>query len=472
MADYDAIVVGSGPNGLAAAITLAESGCSVLVVEAKDTIGGGTRTAELTLPGFHHDICSAIHPLAMASPFFKRLNLEKFGLEWVQPDVPAAHPLEDGDAVIVERDVAKTAQSLGVDENVYRTLIGALSNNTDKLLNDVLAPLKIPRYPIHFGLFGMGAILPASLFAKIAFRNHRSRAMFAGMSAHSIQALESPATAAFGLMLLMLAHSVGWGMAKGGSHEITKAMLAYFESLGGTVQTNFEVKLLSDLPPAKKILFNLTPRQIIAIAGDELPANYRNRLSNYRYGPGVFKVDYALSEPVPWTNPEIKRAGTVHLGGTLEEIALSERLCIEGIHSEKPFVLLAQHSLFDATRAPEGKHTLWAYCHVPHGSTRNMTEIIDNQIERYAPGFRDVVLARHTMNTAEFQQYNPNYIGGDINGGIQDLMQLFTRPVARISPYTTPNLKLYIASSSVPPGGGVHGMGGYYAAKEVLKTLT
>ena len=453
------------------AITMAEAGCKVLVVEAKETIGGGTRTAELTLPGFHHDICSAIHPLAMASPFFKRLKLKQFGLEWIQPDAPAAHPLDNGEAVIVERDVTKMAQSLGVDETVYRRIIGAMSNNADKLLNDYLAPLKIPRYPIHFGLFGMMALLPANLFSKIAFRNPRTRAMFAGMAAHSIQALESPATSAFGLMLLMLAHSAGWGMAKGGSHAISKAMVTYFESLGGTVQTNFEVKSLADLPQAKKILFNLTPRQIIEIAGDALPASYRKRLGRYRYGPGVFKVDYALSEAVPWTNPEIRRAGTVHLGGTLEEIALSERLCVEGIHSEKPYVLLAQQSLFDATRAPAGKHTVWAYCHVPHGSTRDMTDAIENQIERYAPGFRDVVLARHTMNTAEIQQYNPNYIGGDINGGVQDLLQLFTRPVARISPYTTPNPQLYIASSSVPPGGSVHGMGGYWAAKEVLKTL-
>jgi len=471
MAEYDAIVVGSGPNGLAAAITLAEAGCKVLVVEAKDTIGGGTRTAELTLPGFHHDICSAIHPLAIASPFFRNHNLAEFGLEWVYPDAEAAHPLDNGEAVIVERDIAKTAQSLGVDETIYKTIIGAMSNNYDKLLNDFLAPFKIPRYPIQFGLFGINALFPASLYAKTVFRDERTRAMFAGMAAHSIQALESPATAAFGLMLSMLAHGVGWGMAKGGSHAISKAMGAYFESLGGEIRTNCEIHSLSDLPPAKKILFNLTPQQIISIAGDALPANYISRLKRYRYGPGVFKIDYALSEPVPWTNPEVKRAGTVHLGGTLEEIALSERLFIEGIHAEKPFVLVAQHSLFDDTRAPDGKHTLWAYCHVPNGSTKDMTDIIENQIERSAPGFRDVVLARHTMNTQQLQTYNPNYIGGDINGGIQDLLQLFTRPVVSISPYCTPNEKLYIASSSVPPGGGVHGMGGYFAAKEALKSL-
>jgi len=471
MPDYDAIVVGSGPNGLAAAITLAQAGCSVLVVEAKSSIGGGTRTAALTLPDFRHDICSAIHPLALASPFFKSLDLEKFGLAWVQPDAPAAHPLTDGDAVIVERDIKKTAQSLGVDAAIYQRLLGAMSANYDKLLQDFLAPLKIPRYPIHFGLFGAIGILPASLLTKTFFRSERTRAMFAGMAAHSIQALESPATGAFGLMLLMLTHAVGWPMAKGGSHEITKAMAAYFESLGGTIQTDFEVQSLSQLPPAKKILFNLTPRQIVNIAGDALPMTYRQRLANFRYGAGVFKVDYALSDPVPWRNPDVKRAGTVHLGGTLAEIAHSERLCVEGIHSDKPYVLVAQHSLFDETRAPQGKHTLWAYCHVPHGSTRDMTDIIDDQIERYAPGFREVVLQRHTMNTTAMHHYNPNYIGGDINGGVQDLRQLFSRPVISLSPYTTPNDKLYIASSSVPPGGGVHGMGGYYAAQAALKTL-
>ncbi|GAB5494246.1 MAG: NAD(P)/FAD-dependent oxidoreductase [Phototrophicaceae bacterium] len=471
MPEYDAIVVGSGPNGLSAGITLAQAGAKVLIVEAKDSIGGGTRTAELTFPDFHHDICSAIHPLALASPFFKNLDLEKFGLEWVHPDAPVAHPLDNGDAVIVDRDIEKTAQALGADVDIYRHLMTALSDNTDKLLNDFLAPLKIPRYPLHFGLFGLGAILPASLLSKIAFKDERTRAMFAGMAAHSIQALESPATGAFGLLLLMLAHNVGWAMAKGGSHEISKAMARYFESLGGTIQTNFEVTSLVDLPPANKILFDLTPHQIVKIAGDALPDNYRQRLLNYRYGAGVFKIDYALSEPIPWQNPDVARAGTVHLGGTLKEIAFSERLCTQGIHTEKPYVLVAQHSLFDETRAPEGKHTLWAYCHVPHGSTRDMTEQIENQLERYAPNFQDVVLAQHTMNTVEMSSYNANYIGGDINGGVQDLRQLFTRPVARLSPYTTPNKKLYICSSSTPPGGGVHGMCGYYAAKEVLKTI-
>ncbi|MGB7340382.1 MAG: NAD(P)/FAD-dependent oxidoreductase [Phototrophicaceae bacterium] len=471
MTAYDAIVIGSGPNGLAAAITLAEAGCRVLVIEARDTIGGGTRTAQLTLPDFHHDICSTSHPLGIASPFFKNHNFEKFGLEWIQPDAPAAHPLEHGDAVIVERDVTKTANSLGADADMYRHLLTAMSNNDDKLLNDFLAPLKIPRYPLHFGLFGAIGILPASTFTNLFFKEDRTRAMFAGMAGHSIQALESPATTAFGMMLLLLAHSVGWGIAKGGSQSITNAMAAYFESLGGEIRTNWQVTSLDELPSAKKILFNTSPRALMTIAEDHLPSLYKKRLANFTYGAGAFKIDYALSEPIPWANPDVARAGTVHLGGTFSEIAYSERLAVEGIHAKKPYILLAQHSLFDDTRAPESKHTCWAYCHAPHGSTRDMTEVIDTQIERYAPGFRDIILKRHTMNTVAFENYNPNYIGGDINAGVQNLAQLFTRPVTRLSPYTTPNKKLYLASSSVPPGGGVHGMGGYWAAKEALKTL-
>ncbi|MGJ3237308.1 MAG: phytoene desaturase family protein [Anaerolineae bacterium] len=469
--DYDAVIVGSGPNGLAAAITLAEAGCSVLVIEARERVGGGTRTEELTLPGFQHDICSAIHPLAIASPFFKGLDLTRYGLEWIQPQAQVAHPLSDGDAVIIEHDIDATARTLGADADRYRQLIGALRDHQDELLHDFLAPLKIPRYPVVFGLFGLMAILPASTFARLAFREDRTQAMFAGMAAHSIQALENPATAAFGLMLLMLTHKAGWGMAKGGSHAITRAMAQHLEALGGTIITGTTVQSLDDIPSSRRVIFNLTPRQILSIAGDALPAGYRRRMARYRYGAGVFKIDYALSEPVPWRNPAVARAGTVHIGGTLSEIAQSERLCVSGIHSDAPYVLIAQHSLFDDTRAPQDKHTLWAYCHVPHGSTRDMTEVIERQIEQHAPGFRDVVLARHTMNTVAMERYNPNYIGGDINGGIQDLTQLFTRPVARLSPYSTPNPRLFIASSSVPPGGGVHGMGGYHCAQAILRTL-
>lgn len=471
MTDYDAIVVGSGPNGLSAAITLAEAGCSVLVVEAHETIGGGTRTQELTLPNFKHDVCSAIHPLAIASPFLKRLPLEDYGLEWVYPTASAAHPLDGGDAVMVYRDIEHTAQSLGVDEAMYRRIIGSISRQHEAIISDFLAPLRIPKNPIQFSLFGLLALLPAKTFAEIFFRDERTRAMFAGMAAHSIQPLERPATAAFGLMLLMLSHAVGFPMAKGGSHEITLAMGKYFTSLGGTIATNCNVENIETLPSAKKILFDVTPRQLLAIAGEKLPSGYRHKLGKYRYGPGVFKIDYALSDPAPWTNSEVGQAGTVHLGNTLAEIALSERHCTDGIHAEKPYVLYVQQSQFDTTRSPEGKHTAWAYCHVPHGSTIDMTEAIEMQIERYAPGFRDCVLERHTMTTTGMERYNPNYIGGDINGGVQDLGQLFTRPVIRRSPYTTPNPDLFICSSSTPPGGGVHGMCGYYAAHAALKTL-
>lgn len=472
MTEYDAIVVGSGPNGLSAAITLAEAGCKVLVVEASDTIGGGTRTQELTLSGFRHDICSAIHPLAIASPYLKQLPLNQYGLEWVYPEASAAHPLDGGDAVMVYQDITKTAQALGVDEKIYRRVIGAISGQSEAIISDFLAPLRLPKNPVQFSLFGLLALLPAKRFAEIFFRDERTRAMFAGMAAHSIQPLERPATAAFGLMLLMLAHAVGFPMAKGGSQNITLAMAQYFKSLGGTIITNCEVTDLCELPPAKKILFDVTPRQLVTIAGNELPSGYRKKLSNYRYGPGVFKIDYALSEPAPWTNVDVGQAGTVHLGNTLDEIALSERQCTQGIHSEKPYVLFVQQSQFDTTRAPEGKHTAWAYCHVPHGSTLDMTEAIEAQIERYAPNFRDCILERHTMTAMGMERYNPNYIGGDINGGVQDLGQLFTRPVMRRSPYTTPNPNLFLCSSSTPPGGGVHGMCGYFAAQSVLKTLS
>ena len=472
MPDYDAVVVGSGPNGMSAAVALAQAGCSVLVVEAADTVGGGTRTAELTLPGFQHDICAAIVPLCLASPFIKQLPLQEHGLEWVFPEASAAHPLDGGDAVMVYQDVERTAAELGADSARYRRVMGGMSNRHEQLMQDYLAPFKLPRHPVMFSLFGLMALFPATLFSKVMFREARTRAMFAGMAAHAIQPLERPATAAFGLMLLLLGHAVGWPMAKGGSHQITLSMARYFESLGGQITINFEVKSLSDLPSAKKILFDVTPRQLMSIAGDNLPAGYRRRLGRYRYGPGVFKIDYALSEPAPWTNPAVRGAGTVHLGNTIEEIAVSERDAMTGVHSDAPFVLYVQQSQFDATRAPDGQHTAWAYCHVPNGSSEDMTDAIEKQIERYAPGFRDCVLERHSMTTQSLHSYNANYIGGDINGGVQDLGQLFTRPVIRLSPYTMPNPDLFLCSSSTPPGGGVHGMCGYHAAKAALRSLT
>ncbi|MCC7450788.1 MAG: NAD(P)/FAD-dependent oxidoreductase [Anaerolineae bacterium] len=468
---YDAIVVGAGPNGLAAAITLARAGRSVLVLEARDTVGGGTRSAELTLPGYIHDVCSAIHPLGLASPFFKSLPLDQYGLEWIFPPAEIAHPLDDGTAVMIERSIDATARNLGSDGRAYRWIMGPLAHNYDKLLREFLGPLRFPRYPIPMAYFGVLALQPAALLARLAFRGERARAVFSGIAAHAIMPLEWPTTAAFGLMLGMLAHAVGWPLPRGGSQRIADAMASYLASLGGTITMGHPVQSIEELPPARAILFDVTPRQLVQIMGDRLPAGYRRKLEGYRYGPGVCKVDYALDGPIPWRAADCARTATVHLGGTLNEIAASERAVWEGQHPERPFVLLAQQSLFDSTRAPAGKHTVWAYCHVPNGSTVDMSDKITAQIERFAPGFRDRILAKSVRTAVEMERYNANYIGGDITGGVQDIRQLFTRPALRLNPYTTPVKGVYLCSSSTPPGGGVHGMCGYYAAVAALKAL-
>jgi len=468
---YDAIVVGSGPNGLAAAITLAQRGCRVLVLEAKATVGGGLRTAELTLPGFHHDICSAIHPLGMGSPFFRTLPLADFGLTWIQPELPVAHPLDDGTAVALHRSLAATAASIGRDGRTWQRLFAPIVDNWDKLAPLLLGPLPIPRHPLALAQLGVRAVWPAVGLAEWLFREERAKALFSGLAAHAILPLEQPITAAFGLMLGTLGHVVGWPLPQSGSQRIADALAAYLRSLGGEIVVNQPVQTLDELPPARAILLDITPRQIIAMAGDCLPVGYRRQLERYRYGAGVFKVDYALAGPVPWQARECQQAGTVHLGGTLAEIAASERSVGQGEHPERPYVLVAQQSLFDPSRAPAGKQTLWAYCHVPNGSTIGMTERIEAQIERFAPGFRDLILARHVHHTADYQRYNANYIGGDINGGAQDLAQFWTRPALRFNPYTTPVKGLYICSSSTPPGGGVHGMCGYHAAQAALRDL-
>lgn len=467
---HDAIIVGSGPNGLAAAVMLARKGLSVLVLEAKETVGGGTRSAELTSPGFVHDICSAIHPLGVASPFFRKLSLERYGLQWIHPDVPLAHPLDDGTAVTLHRSLSETATSIGVgDGAAYTTLMAPLVEAWEKLMREFLGPLRLPRHPLVMARFGLSAIRSAAGLARSRFQSDRARGFFAGLAAHSMMPLEKPATAAFGLMLGILGHAVGWPMPQGGSQRIADALVAYLADLGGEVVTGKEVTSLDELPPSRAILLDVTPRQLLSIAGDQLPAAYRRQLERYRYGPGVFKVDWALSEPIPWTSADCRRAGTVHLGPSLPEIALGERQVWQGQHAQRPYVLLAQQSLFDDSRAPDGKHTAWAYCHVPHGSTEDMTDKVEAQIERFAPGFRQCILARHTMTAQDVQRYNPNYVGGDINGGVQDLRQLFTRPVPRLNPYRTPLSHLYLCSSSTPPGGGVHGMCGYHAARTVLK---
>lgn len=471
-ARYDAVVVGAGPNGLAAAITLAQAGCAVLLIEAAETVGGGCRSAALTRPGFIHDICSAIHPLGVSSPFFRTLPLAQYGLRWIHPPAPFAHPFDDGSAAIAERSLDATAERLGPDGPAYRRLIAPLVEAWDALTEDVLGPLPLP--PRHFmplARFGLRAIWPARALAKVCFRTEAARALFAGLAAHSILSLDAPVTAAFGLVLGASAHAAGWPMAQGGSQRIADALAEHLKTLGGEIVTGWRVESLRELPPSRAMLFDVTPRQLVRIAGDRLPAGYRRQLERYRYGAGAFKVDYALDGPIPWKAPECALAATVHVGGTLDEIAESERQVMRGQHPERPFVLLAQHTCFDPSRAPEGKHTCWAYCHVPHGSTVDMSARIEAQIERFAPGFRDRILARHVMNPAAMERYNDNYIGGDINGGMQDLRQLYTRPALHQPPYATPVEGLYICSSSTPPGGGVHGMCGYHAARVAVRRM-
>lgn len=467
---YDAVVIGSGPNGLAAAITLAQAGKSVVVFEAKDTIGGGSRTKELTLPGFKHDICSAIHPLGLASPFFRALPLEQYGLEWIQPPAALAHPLDDGTAMVLERSIEATTETLGCDAAAYSHLMTPLVAHWQTFADTLLGPLRpqMFQHPFLLAPFGLNAIRSAESLAKQLFRGERARAIFAGMAAHSFLPLEQSLSAAFGIMLALFGHGVGWPIPRGGSQAIVDALAAYLRSLGGEIVTGVEVTSLEMLPAARALLFDITPRQLLQIAGNHLPESYQHSLERYRYGPGVFKIDYALDGPIPWQAQECLRAGTVHLGGTLSEVMLSERQISKGIPAEKPFVLLAQQSLFDTTRAPAGKHTVWAYSHIPNGSTFDMTTRIDAQIERFAPGFRDRILAKNVIPPDALEAYNANYIGGDINGGVADLLQFFTRPTIRLNPYTTPNKRIYICSSSTPPSGGVHGMCGYYAAKAAL----
>ncbi len=466
----EAIIVGAGPNGLAAAIELARAGWSVRVYEARATIGGGLRSAELTLPGFTHDICSAIHPLGMGSPFLSQLPLADYGLEWIQPEIPLAHPLDDGTAVILQRSVEETAGRLGVDARAYRLLMRPLVERWDELASDILGPLiRFPRHPFLMARFGVAGLPPVTLLSRLLFRTPQARALLAGNAAHSQLPLETLLSTSFGLVLMLLGHRIGWPLPRGGSQKIADSMAGYLQSLGGEIITGHPVENVDALPPAQAVLLDVTPRQLLQMAGHKLPAGYTHALERYRYGMGVFKVDYALSEPIPWNAPECRRAGTVHVGGTLEELAESERAPKSGKPAEKPFVLVAQQSLFDEARAPQGQHTGWAYCHVPNGSTEDMTAIIERQIERFAPGFRDTILARHTLHTADYQAYNPNYIGGDINGGVQDAWQLFLRPVPRLVPYATPVKGLYLCSSSTPPGGGVHGLCGYHAARAVLR---
>jgi phytoene dehydrogenase-like protein len=470
---HDAIVVGAGPNGLAAAITLARAGRSVLVLEGRDTVGGGLRTEALTLPGFAHDTCSAIHPLGVASPFLKGVPLAEHGVEWIRSPSPLAHPFDDGSAVMLERSLEETASGLDArDREAWQGLMRPFVASAEELLEGILSPLLPPRHPLVLARFGRKAIRSARSLARSTFSGERARALFAGNSAHSMLPLDAAASASFGLVLATLGHTVGWPLPRGGAQTLADALASYLRTLGGEIQTGHAVESLDELAGAKLVMLDVTPRQLLRLAGDDLPPRYRRALERYRYGPGVVKVDYALSSPVPWRAPECARAATVHLGGTFAEIASAERDVSRGRHPDNPFVLVAQQSLFDATRAPEGCHTLWAYTHVPNGSGEDVTDRIEAQLERFAPGFRDLVLERSVLGPAALEAGNPNYVGGDINGGSAELRQLFARPVAHPVPYRTPIDGVYLCSASTPPGGGVHGMCGSNAARAALRRVS
>jgi phytoene dehydrogenase-like protein len=464
-----AVVIGSGPNGLSAAIVLAQAGFDVEVREAEALIGGGARSAEITLPGFVHDLGSAVHPWAVSSPFFSNLPLKDHGLKWIWPDAQLAHPLGNGTAVLLESTIDATVAQFGkADAAAYRHLIKPLVDHWHDLFKDAFQPaFHIPRHPVLLGRFGLHAIQPATLLGRAAFRGENARALFAGSAAHSVLRLQAPLSSAFGLMMNASGHAVGWPMPQGGAQSITNALAGVLKGLGGTIVTNAHVNTLEEVKAADLVLCDVTPQQFLKIADKELRGRpYRDLLKRYRYGPGIFKMDWALREPIPWTAQECRRAATVHVGGTLAEIARGEGEVWEGKAPERPFVLLVQPTLFDPSRAPAGRHTAWAYCHVPNGWPQSMVEQIENQIERFAPGFRDCVLARNAQFPAELQAENENLVGGDVVGGVLDLNQFVFRPTWRT--YGTPLHGVYLCSASTPPGGAVHGLCGYYAARRAL----
>jgi phytoene dehydrogenase-like protein len=467
----DAVVVGSGPNGLAAAVELARDGASVLVLEGRDEIGGGTRSAALTLPGFCHDVCSGCHPFGILSPFFRRLDLDTHGLRWIRPPASVAHPLDGEPAVFLRRSLDDTARDLNEDADAYRGLFAPFLHEPHELLADLLGPLRIPRHPLRMARFGLLGLLPATTMLRARFRGVRARALLAGCAPHSILPLERPLSSAVAMIFALTGHVEDWPVAAGGSQAIARALASTLERLGGRIATGVPVRSLADIPPSRVVLFDTSPAQLADVCAPLLPAQYLRRLRRYRYGPGVFKLDWALDGPIPWRDPRCLDASTVHLGGTLEEIAAAEAAVWRGDHPARPFLIVVQQSQFDPSRAPAGKHTGYAYCHVPAGSDVDCTDAIERQVERFAPGFGDRVLARHRIAPADLERANPNYVGGAITGGVADVFQFFTRPVARLDPYSTPHPRVFICSASTPPGGGVHGMCGYFAARSARRRL-